>query len=101
MTGDDHNPQKLNFDFTFHGKIIIKFTSHRIAVDHDSRELKFFYLTLHGKIISQFTSHGNALDHKFTGIKFLISRFTEKKIASSRVTENCLPPAFAECTKQP
>ena len=75
MTGDDHNPQKLNFDFTFHGKIIIKFISHRKAVDHDSRELIFDF-TLQGKIISQFTSHGNALDHEFTGTKFLISHFT-------------------------
>ena len=41
MTGDDHNPQKLNFDLTFHGRIVIKFTSHRKAVDHDSRELNF------------------------------------------------------------
>ena len=32
-------------------------------------------------------SHGNALDHEFTGIKFLISRFTEKKLASSLVKE--------------
>ena len=36
-----HTPQKLNFDFTFHGKIIIKFTSHGKAVDHDSHELNF------------------------------------------------------------
>ena len=41
MTGDDHNPQKLNFDFTFQGKIIIKFMSYRKAVDHDSHELNF------------------------------------------------------------
>ena len=40
-TGDDHNPQKLNFDFTFEGKIIIKFTSQGKALDHDSRELNF------------------------------------------------------------
>ena len=45
MTGDNHNPQKLNFDFTFHGKIIIKFTSHRKAVNHDSRELNFLFHT--------------------------------------------------------
>ena len=49
---------------------------------------------LHGKIISQFASHGNALDHEFTGIKFLISHFTEKKIVSSWVTENPLPPSL-------
>ena len=41
MTGDNDNPQKFNFDFMFHGKIIIKFTSHRKAVNHDSRELNF------------------------------------------------------------
>ena len=49
---------------------------------------------LHGKIISQFASHGNALDHEFMGIKFLISHFTEKKIVSSWVTENPLPPSL-------
>ena len=41
MTGDDHNPQKFNVDFTLYGKIIIKFTSHGKALDHNSREFNF------------------------------------------------------------
>ena len=42
-TGDDHNSQKLNFDFTFHAKMIIKFMSQGKTLDHDSLELNFCF----------------------------------------------------------
>ena len=94
-TGDDHNLQKLSFDFT--EKQLSSSRRHGNALDHDWRELNF-WLHFSRKIIIQFTESRKCLWSRFTWIKFLISRFTGNKMPSSRVTEKPFTTLFDSMT---